>query len=439
MPVFMAKVRVILVSLLTLLFCSCERDGLDLSLSVGPSGKETRQVLLFYEAGFNSLSGDIHRNINVLKEGYLPGKGRNEDVVLVFSHLTLYDRRSYVEETAPAMVRLYSEYGEPRADTLRVWPVGTPVANKETMTDVFHWVRETFPAAGYGAVLSSHATGWLPENYYDNPKKYEGRDRSSSYSWSPRLQSFGQEYYSSGTKTQEIELKDLAAAIPYKLDFILFDACLMGTVEVAWELRNVCSYLAISPCEIPAAGFDFQRITEHLLKPEVPDVKAVCQDYFAAYEDNSTYGATITLVDCSRLDRLAATCRDLFDRYRSGIRNLNGKNVQVYDRRIGTKTFYAFFDLKDMLREAGASDTDLAALQSALDEALIYEAHTDKFISVQLERCCGLPAEYLPRHGIPGQLLQRECRLEPGDVACGVSYFSSASSGPASTQRASLA
>ena len=138
MPVFMAKVRVILVSLLTLLFCSCERDGLDLSLSVGPSGKETRQVLLFYEAGFNSLSGDIHRNINVLKEGYLPGKGRNEDVVLVFSHLTLYDRRSYVEETAPAMVRLYSEYGEPRADTLRVWPVGTPVANKETMTDVFH-------------------------------------------------------------------------------------------------------------------------------------------------------------------------------------------------------------------------------------------------------------------------------------------------------------
>ena len=240
-------------------------------------------------------------------------------------------------------------------------------------------------------------TGLSPENYYDNPKKYEGRDRGSSYSWSPRLQSFGQEYYSSGTKTQEIELKDLAAAIPYKLDYILFDACLMGTVEVAWELRNVCSYLAVSPCEIPAAGFEFLHITEHLLKPEVPDVQAVCQDYFAAYEDNSTYGATITLVDCSRLDRLAATCRDLFDRYRSGIRNLNGKNVQVYDRRIGTKTFYAFFDLKDMLREAGASDTDLAALQSALDEALIYEAHTDKFISVQLERCCGL-AMYLPAY-----------------------------------------
>ena len=266
----MAKVRLILVSLLTLLFCSCERDGLDLTLNVGPFGEESRQVLLLYEAGFNSLSSYIHQNINVLRKGYLPGKGRAEDVVLVFSHLTLYDRQSYTTETAPAMVRLYSEYGEPRADTLKVWPAGTPVANKEVMTEVFNWVREQFPAAGYGAILSSHATGYLPEGYYDNPRKYEGTGRGGSISTSAPLHSFGQEYYSAGTQTQEMELKDLAAAIPYKLDYLVFDACLMGTVEVAWALRDVCSYLAFSPCEIPAVGFDFRQIAEHLLKPEVP-------------------------------------------------------------------------------------------------------------------------------------------------------------------------
>ena len=295
------------------------------------------------------------------------------------------------------MVRLYSEYGEPRADTLKVWPAGTPVANKEVMTEVFNWVREQFPAAGYGAILSSHATGYLPEGYYDNPRKYEGTGRGGSISTSAPLHSFGQEYYSAGTKTQEMELKDLAAAIPYKLDYLVFDACLMGTVEVAWALRDVCSYLAFSPCEIPAVGFDFRQIAEHLLKPEVPDVKAVCQDYYAYYEDDNTYGATITLVDCSRLDRLAATCRDLFDRYRSGIRNLSGKNVQVYDRISGSKGYYAFFDLKDMLREAGASDTDLASLQAALDEAIVYEAHTARFINVKLDRVCGL-AMYLPSY-----------------------------------------
>ena len=393
----MAKVRLILVSLLTLLFCSCERDGFDLTLSLGPYGEETRQVLLLYEAGFNSLSADINYNLNVIRKGYLPGKGRNEDIVLVFSHQTLYNRRSYTEETAPVMYRLYSRNGEPQADTLKVWPVGTPVANKEVMTEVFNWVREEFPAAGYGAVLSSHATGYLPEDYYSNSRKYEGRDRGGSVSWSRQFRSFGQEHYSAGTRTQEMEIKDLAAAIPYKLDYILFDACLMGTVEVAWELRNVCSFVAFSPCEIPAAGFDFEHLTEHLLKPDVPDVKAVCEDYYAAYESDSVYGATITLVDCRRLDLLASTCRSLFDTYRSGIRNLSGKNVQVYDRLSGSKGYYAFFDLKDMLREAGASDTDLASLQAALDECILYEAHTAKFLDVKLNRVCGL-AMYLPAY-----------------------------------------
>ena len=158
----MAKVRLIFLSLLTLLFCSCEQDGLDLTMTLGPYGKESRQVLLLYGAGFNSLSSDIWSNIDVIKRGYLPGKSRNDDVVLVFSHLTKNNRRIYSSETAPVLIRLYNEHGEARADTLRTWPVGTPVANKEMMTEVFNWVREAFPADGYGAIMSSHATGVLP-------------------------------------------------------------------------------------------------------------------------------------------------------------------------------------------------------------------------------------------------------------------------------------
>lgn len=395
----MTKVRCIFLALVTLLgFCSCERDGMDISFSVGPFGdvQETRKVMLLYEAGFNSLGGYIGTNITDLQKGYLPGKDRDEDVLLVFSHLTK-SSKNYKTETAPAMVRFYSDHGRFRADTLKVWPVGTSVANAAMVTEVFNWVKENFPAAGYGAVMSSHATGWLPEGYFSNPKPYEGHDRAVSISWSPRMRTFGQEYYSSGTEIEEIEIKDLAAAIPYKLDYILFDACLMATVEVAWELRNVCSYLAVSPCEIPAAGFNYKTLTEHLLRPDVPDLKAVCMDYYATYENNTLYGATISMIDCGALEPLASACRTLFDRYRSGIRNLNGRNVQVYDRTMSGKHYYIFFDLKDMLREAGATAEDLAFLQNALDQALVYEAHTARFIDVKLERCCGL-ATYLPAY-----------------------------------------
>ena len=392
----MRKVRLILLSVLLLALAACERDGADITLSVGPYGRETRKVMILYEAGYNTLSSAIKSNIRQLKEGYLPGKDRNDDVILVFSHLAVKGGQDYYTEfNAPTLVRLYEQYGEVQADTLKVWPLDTSIANKEMVTEVFNWIREEFPAAGYGAIMASHATGWLPKGYFSNAWDRTG---TTSTSWSPRRRTFGVDCTGANkNNVEEIEIKDLAAAIPYKLDYILFDACLMATVEVIWELRNVASYLAVSPCEIPSAGFNYRTMAEHLLKPAVPDLQAVCQDYFDLYKDDNLYGATITMVDCSRLDPLASVCRDLFDRYRSGIRNLNGRKVQVYDRFMGNKTYYAFFDLKDMLREAGATDADLADLQAALDEALVYEAHSSRFISINLERCCGL-AVYLPAY-----------------------------------------
>lgn len=390
----MRKIRLISLFLL-LVLSACERDGFDLSLTLGPYGQgETRRVLLLYEAGFNSLSGDISSNIATLKQGWLPGKGRNDNVVLLLSHVT---RGRYSVETSPVMIRLSQSHGAVVSDTLKVWPAGTSLANAAMVNEVFNWVRDEFPAAGYGAVMSSHATGWLPEGYFDNPQRYENDSRGSEIWAAPRLRTFGQEYYNSGKNREEIEIHELAAAIPYRLDYILFDACLMGTVEVAWQLRDVCSYLAVSPCEIPAAGFNYATLAEHLLGGPTADLEGVCRDYYARYENDRSYGATISMIDCGALPLLADACRPLFERYRSAIRELEGKNVQVYDRQMGSKNYYAFFDLKDILREAGATTSELADLQAALDAVLVYEAHTPKFISVKLERCCGL-AMYLPAY-----------------------------------------
>ena len=396
---FMVKVRILLASLLALLFCSCERDGTDLTLSIGPFGdppEETRKVMLLYEAGFNSLSDFISRNISAVRKGYLPGKERNDDVILVFSHLSK-TRSDFKTETAPSIVRIYTWRDEVQVDTLKIWPVGQPVANAAMVTEVFNWVKESFPAASYGAVLSSHGFGWLPAGYYSDPKKYEETDRRKYYSWdSPRFRSFGQDFYANGTVEEEIEIKDLAASIPYHLDYILFDACFMSSVEVAWELRNVCDYLIASPCEVPGDGFDYSALAERLLKPPVPDVAGVCADYFALYE-KSIYGAAISLADCRAMDDLAAVCRTLFEEYRPAIRNLSGYSVKHFDRE-ANHPWCAFFDLKDMMREAGATSDELDALQAALDKVLLYENHTKQFLSsVNLENTCGLSV-YLPSY-----------------------------------------
>ena len=84
----MNRARLFFLLVLACVLVSCERDGLQVNLSVGESAN-TRKVMLLYEAGFNSLSGYISRNISQLRKGYLPGRDPDDDVLLVVSHLTL--------------------------------------------------------------------------------------------------------------------------------------------------------------------------------------------------------------------------------------------------------------------------------------------------------------------------------------------------------------
>ena len=88
--------------LVPLLVDSCEWDGFQADLSIGPFGEETRKVLLLYEAGFNSLGSDIRNNIETLKEGYLPGNRRNDDILLILSHVT-ESGWNYTRETSPVL------------------------------------------------------------------------------------------------------------------------------------------------------------------------------------------------------------------------------------------------------------------------------------------------------------------------------------------------
>jgi hypothetical protein len=65
-----------------------------------------------------------------------------------------------------------------------------------------------------------------------------------------------------------MELADFANAIPYKLDFIIFDACFMGSVEVCYELKDKAEYIVASPTEILSPGFVYSSMMQHLFKPK---------------------------------------------------------------------------------------------------------------------------------------------------------------------------
>ena len=52
----------------------------------------------------------------------------------------------------------------------------------------------------------------------------------------------------------------LAAAVPNGIDVISMDACLMGTVETAYELRNHCEYYTASMSNVNSAGWNYEDL-----------------------------------------------------------------------------------------------------------------------------------------------------------------------------------
>lgn len=345
-----------------------------------------RRVMLMVSAGFNSLSNYLSEDLEELEVGYVPeGKHFASDVLLVLARLpkTMGD---YKDETAPVLYRLYKDReGEVIKDTLHVWAPTDQICRKEMFAEALDMVRKGFPARGYGMVYSSHATGWLPDGYYSSPQDYENAH-------APR-RSIGQDRSLNGDI--EMELKDFAEAIPMHLDYLLLDACLCACVEVAYAFRDKADIVGFSPTEVLAEGFNYLTITEKLLGGS-SDPIGVCQDYFAFYDSQSgsNRSATITAVAPAKMQPLAEVCKELFEKYRPAIHSLNGNNVQGYFRY----NRHYFYDLKDILVQAGINAQETARLDAALKECILYKAATDYFLSIPLKRVCGL-SMYLPSMG----------------------------------------
>lgn len=379
---------------------ACSKDaGFEMGISGADSASRSssergysmpsRRVMVMISAGYNSLSGYLSEDLKDLESGYLPeGTYFNADVLLVLARLPK-SAGDYASPSAPVLYRLWTNRsGEVQRDTIQVWGGDTQLCTRETIHEALSTTQKKFPAQSYGVVFSSHGSGWLPPGYYTDPSQFEP---SSGSLWS--LRSIGQDKTPTGGT--EMSLEDFADAIPMHLDYCLIDACLSGCVEVAHALKGKADIVGFSPTEVLADGFDYKNITTHLFARPLDPVE-VCREYFAYYnaQSGSNRSATITAVDTRKMDALEAVCKELFEAYRPILKTMSGGNVQGYFRY----DRHYFYDLRDILVQAGISEQEKARLDAALSQFIVYQAATDYFLSIPLTRVCGL-SMYLPSMG----------------------------------------
>ena len=375
------------------------------------------RVLIMYSAGYNSLREYLYEDIQDLKSGYAPGL-KEDKAFLIVSHLSV-KRGDYGTATSPQLIRVFHDKKKGVVlDTLKAY--GGNLSQPETMRAILTDIKNQYPSKHYGMVFSSHATGWLPSGYYNHTEDYE-----PSVSYSQRREAArpalpkGTYYHvdrellpgepltksltmtNSRSTATEMELKDFSASIPMHLDFILMDACLMGCIEVAYELKDVCDQVGFSQTEILADGFNYKNLAGHLLEKSEADTRAVVDDYFqqyAAKADRTDRSATISLIDCTRLEPLASLCNTLFSKYSTGLEEIPTWEVQPFFRY----QKHWFYDFEDILVKAGINETDHASLRSALNGCIIYKAATEEFLigfgGFSIDTYSGL-SMYLPAMG----------------------------------------
>ena len=342
----------------------------------GVSGLHFDKLMILYSEGYNNLQGYLDKNFDQLCEGYIPGKWDN-DAIVVFSHASL-DRSNWVTDTEPVVFRIYEHYGQVVRDTVFTYPKETVTVDTAFMKKVMNDIKDKYPSESYGLVYTSHGTGWIPKDY----RKSEETVISAC--------GIGAEFdgpYSS-YKYYQLDIDEFKDALPYHLDYIVMDACLMGGVEVVYEWRDICDYLIASPGEVLAEGFDYANISERLLKGSKPDLLGVCQDYYTMNEVNGD--ATVGYYDCSKIAALAEACAPIFEAHRENIPKLKASQVQSFNY-----SYQYHFDFRDILVKLGATPEEISAVDAALADLVIYKNATEEFLGNHIATFSGL-SMFLP-------------------------------------------
>ena len=327
--------------------------------------KESCTLLVFYRP----YTGDAPLSKPTLMSFYADGRGNINNVAALIGTELTFD--------AVCRIAQKKEY------TMNSQIATDPAVMEEVFTDM----QTVAPSDSYGLILGSHALGWMKGTSV--PTKAFGDDDGYN-----------------------IDIPDLADVLKNsfseKLDFVLFDACMMGTAEVGYELRETTSYCIASVMETPVYGFPYDQILPYLYTENI-DYPAVCHEFMSFNKTNNLWG-TCAVMDCSQMENLASAVKAKLSEWKDALSSVSMQNVQQY----GVNSYkYFSYDVLDFFRELGRKSgvvktTDLneaiASVQSALNQAVIAKDclsgvdYDFEGLTIDGTRFCGIgmyiPGEY---------------------------------------------
>ncbi len=160
----------------------------------------------------------------------------------------------------------------------------------ETLRDFATWSLATYPAKQTALVLWNHGGGWRDAV----SRAVQGGSAARSLAPPPKpavsrlARGIAWDDTDGGDFLEMREVRGALETLP-KLSLIGCDACLMGMVEVAYELRDRCDYFVASEELEPGDGWPYDRILPFVARGNNYAAEAFCADivreFAASYKD----------------------------------------------------------------------------------------------------------------------------------------------------------
>ena len=370
------------------LFTACKDDD-------GPSGgkKENAPITVmgYFIADASGIEDDIFRNIAAMYDGlalmkkpatllvYWDGSGDygqwEDPVILRYTtdgKGNVNGQKQLPEDaTANEVVDL--------AEVVKQYPSQLSV-DKSVMTQVLKEMNAVSPTERVGLVAASHGSAWTNSIFMSR--------------------SFGQDGKGTDNTMLVSDMADAMKATGKKFDFLLFDACFMGTAEVCYDLRAVADYQIVSVMEVPAYGFPYESSLDYLYEGTVDGYKKICQAYIDFYQEryeNGDYAwGTIALVDSKEMEGLADATRAEIVEHKDVLGNdFDESDIQEYGKQGGRGIAYDLGQLMAVLNNG----TMPSVFADQLNKTVLYksclEIANPSSYKVDAANYCGLGV-YIP-------------------------------------------
>lgn len=343
-------------------FTACQND--DGEEIVTPPVPDNSITILTYLIADNNLDSYLKENIAFMYDGLA---AMNKKATL----LVYWDGKSKMgDNNANHLILEYKADGKGKINGKNVLPNTSSVndilkeakivkeypsqvsTSKSVMTQVIGDMVAASTSTRFGLVFGSHGSSWLNSIVTSRALGYDGSHDNA------------------------INLDDITEALEtvgQKFEFILFDACYMGTTEVCYSFKDLANHLIVSAMEVPAYGFPYHCLMDDLYQGTVSGYQQVCKEFIDFYDamcqtGESAWG-TVALIDSKEVQPLTDAIRQQVVEHKDSLADYKPTHLQNYGRNSGP---YIAYDLGHFVKDLNEG-TIPADFNAQLKKTVIYK------------------------------------------------------------------